>query len=47
MSRPSHSSYSLDEKHAASVQTTKDGADASADWYTVVEDAKCDINVVA
>ena len=27
--------------------TKKDGIDASADWYTAVEDAKCDINVVA
>ena len=42
-----HSSYNLNEKHAASMPTMKDGIDASADWNTAVEDAKCDINVVA
>ena len=39
--------HSLNEKHAASMPTMKDGIDASADWNTAVEDAKCDINVVA
>ena len=29
------------------MSTMKDGIDASADRYTAVEDAKCDINVVA
>ena len=38
---------SLNEKHAPSMPTMKDGIDASADWNTAVEDAKCDINVVA
>ena len=27
------------------MPTMKDGTDASADWNTAVEDAKCDINV--
>ena len=39
--------HSLNEKHAASMPTMKDSIDASADWNTAVEDAKCDINVVA
>ena len=39
--------HSLNEKHAASMPTMKDGIDASADYNTAVEDAKCDINVVA
>ena len=39
--------HSLNEKHAASMPTMKNGIDASADWNATVEDAKCDINVVA
>ena len=39
--------HRLNENHAASMPTMKDGIDASADCYTAVEDAKCDINVVA
>ena len=39
--------HSLNEKYAASMPTMKDGIDASADWNMAVEDAKCDINVVA
>ena len=39
--------HSLNEKHAASMPTMKDGIDASADWNTAVEDAKRDINVIA
>ena len=39
--------HSLNEKHAASMPTMKDGIDASADWNSAVEDGKCDINVVA
>ena len=38
---------SLNEKHAASMPTMKDGIDAGADWNTAIEDAKCDINVEA
>ena len=29
------------------MPTMKDGIDTSADWNTDVEDAKCDISVVA
>ena len=39
--------HSLNEKHAAAMPTMKEGIDASADWNAAVEDAKCDINVVA
>ena len=39
--------HSFNEKHVASMPTMKDGINASADWTTAVEDAKCDINVVA
>ena len=46
VARYSYSWYILNETHGAD-STTKDGAYASADWYTVVKDAKCDINVVA
>ena len=39
--------HSLNKKHAASMPAMKDGIDTSADWNMAVEDAKCDINVVA
>ena len=39
--------HSLNDKHAASMPTMKDGTDASADWNTAVEDVKRDINVLA
>ena len=39
--------HPVSSKNTAPTPTTKDGANAKVEWYTAVEDAKCDINVVA